>query len=218
MSLLTIAGGIFAQGVVSNRLLVFSDAALTAKNVLSNQPLFYASFTVYLIEMTCGIAGTALFYRLLSPVNRNVALVGAFVDLSANIIKTMSRLFYIVPLAVLTTASHSLSAFNPEQLRALALLLFRLNDRGAAIAVAMFGVSGICKGYLVSRSTFLPRVLGIFMMIGAAGWLRFYYPPLRVPSFTVIAVFVLCVAAVEIFWLLVYGVDEEKWKRVNAAA
>jgi hypothetical protein len=49
-------------------------------------------------------------------------------------------------------------------------------------------------------------------MIASAGWLRFFYPPLRFPSFTVIAVFALAVAAVMIFWLIVFGVDEERWR------
>ncbi|HEX9127583.1 MAG TPA: hypothetical protein VF850_00330, partial [Gemmatimonadaceae bacterium] len=51
--LMTIGGGVFAQGFVSNRLVSFSDAALTANNILTNQPLFQVSFTVYLIEMAC---------------------------------------------------------------------------------------------------------------------------------------------------------------------
>jgi uncharacterized protein DUF4386 len=210
-SLTTILGGIFAQGFVSNRLVVYSDATLTATNILANRSLFQASFTVYLIEMACGFASTALFYRLLSPVNRNIALVAAFVDLAAGIMKTFSRLFYIIPLFVLSGPS-TLHAFSGDQLRELALLLLRINDRGAAMAVAFFGVSGVLNAYLIYRSTFLPRIFGILGMIGSAGWLRFFYPPLRFPSFTVIAVFVLAVLAMEIFWLIVFGVDEEKWK------
>lgn len=209
--LLAILGGIFAQAFVSNRLISFTDAALTANNVLANRTLFHVSFTVYLIEMACQIASTALLYRLLSPVSRDVALVAAFIELTASVIKTMSRLFYLTPLFVLSGTT-VLNAFNAEQLRALALLLFRINDRGAAIAVAFFGVSGLLNGYLMLRSTFLPRALGILAMVCAAGWLRYFYPPLRFPSFTVIAVLALIGAAVKIFWLLFFGIDEKKWK------
>src|ERR1043165_3662262 len=98
LSLLTILGGVFAQGIVSNRLITYSDAAATANNILTNRPLFNVSFSVYLIEMACQVASAALFYILLSPVNRNIALVSVFIDLTGSIIKTMSRLFYIVPL------------------------------------------------------------------------------------------------------------------------
>jgi len=215
--LLTILGGIFAQAMVSNRLISFSDAALTARNILANRSLFELSFTVYLIEMACQVASAALFYRLLRPVNGNIALVATCVELTGCVIKTLSRLFYITPLFVLS-GPPALSAFNPDQLRALAILLLKINDRGAALALAFFGVSGVLHGYLVFRSTFLPRALGIAGMIAAAGWLRFFYPPLRTPSFTIIALLAITVAAVEIFWLIVYGVDEKRWRERSAAS
>jgi hypothetical protein len=166
---------------------------------------------VYLVEMACQVAYTALIYVLLRPVNQSIATVAAFIDLSASIMKTLSRVFYIVPLFVLS-GSPTLSAFNAEQLRGLALLLLRINDRGAGMAVAFFGVSGLLNGYLILRSTFLPRVLGILSLVGSVGWLRYFFPTLRYPPFTVIAVIALAVAAVKIYWLIVYGVDEEKWK------
>ena len=210
LSLLSILGGVFAQGYVSNRLVSFSDAALTANNIVANRPLFQLSYTVYLVEMACQIAYTALIYVLLRSVNQSIAVVAAFIDLSASVMKTLSRVFFIVPLFVLS-GTPTLSVFNEEQLRSLALLLLRINDRGAGMAVAFFGVSGLLNGYLIYRSTFLPRALGILSMVGSAGWLRYFVPTLRVPSFTVIAVIALTVAAVKIYWLIVYGVDEEKW-------
>ena len=211
MVFLTVAGGVFAQGYVSNRLVSFTDAALTANNILANRSLFQVSFTVFLIEMACQIASTALFYYLLSPVNRSIALVAAFVDLSGGIMKTLARAFYFTPLFVLS-APPGLSAFNNEQLRALALLLLKINDRTAGMSLGFFGVSGLLFGYLIFRSTFLPRTLGILSMVGSAGWLRWFFPALRYPPFTVVAVLALIVCAVKIFWLIVYGVDEEKWK------
>lgn len=218
LSLLTILGGIFAQGFVSNRLISFSDAALTANNILTNRSLFELSFTAYLIEMACQIASVALFYVLMRPVNRNIALVAASIELTGCIIKTLSRLFYITPLFVLSSGTKALSAFSLDQLRALALLLLKINDRGAGMALGFFGVSGLLFGYLTFRSTFLPRWLGILGMIASAGWLRFLYPPLRFPSFMWIAGPALLIAAVKIFWLIVYGVDEERWKEQEQAS
>ncbi|MEA2327960.1 MAG: hypothetical protein QOE68_2919 [Thermoanaerobaculia bacterium] len=209
--LLTIVGGVFAQGYVSNGLISSSDAAVTARNILANRSLFQISFSVFLIEMACQIASTALFYRLLSPVNRDIAIVATFIDLSASIMKTMTRVFYITPLFVLSVPP-VLKAFNADQLQALAMLLLKINDRGAGIAVAFFGVSGVLKGFLIFRSTFLPRALGILCILAGAGWLRYFYLPFTFPSFTFIAVFALLGAAVQIFWLCVYGVDAERWK------
>src|SRR5438477_11745720 len=86
--LLTILGGLFAQGFVSERLVNFGDAAATAANVLAHKDLFRLGYTVFMIEMACQIATTALFYVLLRPVNRSVALAAAFLSLSGCIIKT----------------------------------------------------------------------------------------------------------------------------------
>src|SRR5437660_9177084 len=131
--LLTILTGIFAQGFVSGRLVVDGDAAATATHILTHKTLFQWGFTVYLIEMACQIAMTALFYDLLKPAGRSVSLLAAFLGLAGCIIKTFSRVFYIAPLFILG-GSHFLNVFNPEQLQALALLFLKVNDQGAAMA------------------------------------------------------------------------------------
>jgi hypothetical protein len=92
--LLTILTGIFAQGFVSERLVVNGDAAATATNILTHRGLFQLGFAVYLIEMACQIAMTALFYDLLKPVSRSLSLIAAFLGLTGCIIKTWPPLFY----------------------------------------------------------------------------------------------------------------------------
>lgn len=209
--LLTILTGIFAQGFVSERLVNFGDAAATATNILAHRGLFQLGFTVYLIEMACQVAMTALFYLLLRVVSNSVALVAAFLELTGCIIKTFARVFFIVPLFVLG-GTPSLSAFSAEQLQSVALLLLKVNDQGAATALAFFGFSTILNGYLIFRSTFLPRWLGVLSMLSGLGWLTFLYPPLGYRAFMFIALIGLLSSAAMIFWLLFFAVNEVKWK------
>jgi hypothetical protein len=107
---------------------------------------------------------TALFYDLLKPAGRSVSLLSAFLGLAGCIIKTFSRLFYIAPLFVLG-GSHYLIAFNQEQLQALSLLFLNVNDRGAGMALAFFGLYAVLTGYLIIRSTFPPRFLGVLSVM-----------------------------------------------------
>ena len=215
--LLTMVTGIFAQGFISGRLVVEGDAAATATNILTHRGLFELGFTVYLIEMACQIAITALFYDLLKPAGRSVSLVAAFLGLAGCVIKTFGRLFYIAPLFVLGGASY-LSVFSPEQLQALALLFLKVNDRGAGIALAFFGFYALLTGYLIIRSTFLPRILGVVSVVAGVGWLTFLYPPLGYRLFPYIAPFGLLGALALILWLLVVGVNEQRWKEQASAA
>jgi hypothetical protein len=209
--LITMLTGIFAQGFVSDRLVVASDAAATATNILANRGLFQLGFAVYLIEMACQIAMTALFYELLKPAGRSVSLLAAFLGFAGCIIKTFSRVFFITPLFILGGA-HYLSVFSTEQLQALALLFFKVNDRGAGMALVFFGFYALLTGYLIVRSTFLPRILGVLSVLGGLGWLTFLYPPLGSRMFPYVAVFALLGAAALILWLLVFGVNEQRWK------
>ena len=78
-----------------------------------------------------------------------------------------------------------MSAFNLEQLQALALMFLKMNDHGAGIALVFFGFYALPTGYLIVKSTFLPRVLGLLSVFGGLGWLtchRVSRPDLRVSS------------------------------------
>ena len=207
--------GVFAQGFVANRLIVPGDAAATAGNILAHPGLYRLGFTVFLLEMVANVANTALFYVLLRPVNRTIALTATFIDLAGGVMKTFARVFYILPLWMLLPtaggASTVLQDFTPQQLESIALILLQINNRGAATASAFFGFSITMRGYLMFRSTFMPRWLGVLTMISGLGWLTFLYPPLASRAFLPVVLLTLAASAVLIVWLLFFGVNEEKW-------
>jgi len=211
--LIVIAAGIVAQMGISGKIIVDGDAAATSANILAQRNLFQLGFTIYLVEMTSQIAQAVLFYILLRPVNRNVALIALIFSLVGCTIKTLSRLFYIAPLLVLGD-SHYLRVFNPEQLQALAMLLLNVNDQTAGMALVFFGISTFLNGYLIFRSDFLPRFLGAFSMLGGLGWLTFIYPPLGNQLFLFILLIGLVGSVAQITWLLAKGVNVDQWNRL----
>lgn len=210
--LLTIIGGIIAQGLISERLINFRDAAATASNILANRDLFQIGFSIYLLEMACQAIAATLIYRLLRPVDRTLALGMLLFEFTGIVIKTFARVFYITPMFVLDSGG-SLSGINTESL---ALVLLKVNDFGAATALAFFGFSTILTGFLIFRSTYLPRWLGVLGMIAGLGWLTFIYPPLGYRVFMPIALFALLAAAAQIVWLIVFGVDEDKFRAIES--
>jgi hypothetical protein len=215
--LVTIVAGVIAQGVLSEQLIVSGDAAATATNILHHASRFRIGFALYLVEMAAQIAMTVLLYELLKPVSKPVSLLSAVFGLVGCAIKIVSRLFYYAPLLVLNGSPY-LNSFKREQLDTLALLFLRVNDQGAAIALAFFGFGTLLKGYLVLRSTFLPRFLGVLAIVGGLGWLTFLWPPLGGRLFPYVAAVGLVGSLATIGWLLAVGVNDERWRAQASAA
>lgn len=115
------------------------------------------------------------------------------------------------PLLVLGGAPY-LGAFDAKQLQALALLFLKVNNQAAAIALVFFGLEALLNGYLVLKCTFLPRALGVLGIAGGLGWLAFLSPPLGYRLFPFIAALGILGSLAMIVWLLVFGVNEERWK------
>ena len=216
--LITIVLGVVAGGYISGKLVVLRDPAATAANITAHTGLFSVGFTLFLVEMLAQVATTVLFYQLLKPVDRGVALLSAAFGFVGAAIKTVARAFYIMPLLVLG-AHPNTAAFSGEQLNALAVLLLNVNSRVTAVALPFLGLGTILQGWLIVRSTFLPRWLGVLTILSGAGWLAFLWQPLGYRLFTFIALFALLGCAATILWLLVRGVDEPRWlEQVRASA
>lgn len=214
-SLLTLIGGVVAQGFIANGLVSPRDAALTATNILGARQLYLLGFTIFLAEMASNIATVTLFYLLLRPVNRTAALVSLVFGLVGCTIKTLARAFYYAPLLILGGADY-LSVYSLGQLQALALLAIKINNVMAGIALVFLGVCTIFQGYLIIKSTFLPRFLGVIAVVSGFGWLSYIYPPLGSALFYYLVVVAMLGLVLTAGWLLVRGVNEQRWRELSS--
>lgn len=214
--LLTVVLGGIGE-TLQSQVVVAGDAVATAARIAAEGGPVRAAFALFMLEMTCQVATTALFYELFRPVNRAVSLIAAFVSVVGITIKAMSRLFMIAPLTILGGAEY-FTAFDPGQLNALAMFSLRLNTQGAGIALVFFGFTALLLGYLVLRSTFLPGFLGVLSVLGGIGWLSFLHPPFADGVFPFVAAVGILGALAMIGWLLMKGVDEARWREQAARA
>jgi hypothetical protein len=209
--LTAVLGEFFLRGLV-----VDGDAAATAHNILAHQPLFRLGLATGLIATAGYIAVTALFYDMFKPVNRSLSLLAAFFSLVGCAILAFASLFQLAPLIVLG-GSQYLSVFKVEQLRALALMFLELNTQANSICVVFFGIYCLLIGYLIFKSTFLPRILGALMALAGLGWLTFLYPPLanHLSPYNLVLGFLAELSFC--LWLLVMGVNVQRWKEQASA-
>jgi hypothetical protein len=210
--LTAIFGEVLLRGIV-----VEGDAAATAANILAHESLFRLGLAAGLIATAGYVAVTALFFDLFKPVNRRLSLLAAFFSLVGCAILAFSSLFQLAPLVALG-GSQYLSVFKVEQLRALALMFLELNTQAANIYLVFFGFYCLLIGYLIFRSGFLPRVLGVLMALAGLGWLTFLSPPLANHLSPFILVLGFLAELALCLWLLVMGVNVQRWKEQASAA
>lgn len=190
------------------KLVVRGDAAATAANILSHQAMFLAGFAAALVGIAAYLVVTALFYSLFEPVNRTLSLSAAYFSLTGCVIQACALAFHLLPLLFLGDQPY-LKAFKPDQLQALAMVFLTLYGRTYNISLVFFAFYLLQIGYLVIRSTFLPRWLGGLVMLGA-GWLVFLYPPLARALWPYLILSSVGEMTL-VLWLLVKGVDEQRW-------
>jgi hypothetical protein len=197
--------------VLGGRLVVSGDAAATAANILAHEAAFrLAAIAADIVGGACYVVVTVLFYELFKPVNRSLSLLAAFFSLVGCAVGAFSAVFHLAPLAVLESAQY-LSVFTPQQLQAAALLLLKLYVHAQNIALVFFGFYCLLIGYLIFKSTFLPRILGLLMGFAGLGWLTNLWAPLATALFPYnVAPGMLGEGALTL-WLLAMGVNTQRW-------
>jgi len=209
--LLEAVAAVFGQMFVLGRVLVRGDAAVTAANILRHETMFRLGYASSLVAVVFHVVWALLLYELLKPVSRRTSLLAAFIILVACPIQALAGLAYAAPLIVLKGGS-AFSTFTAEQLQALALVFLRLNAMCFNAYLVFFGVWCGLVGYLIYRSTFLPRIIGLLMVVAGLAYLILLWPPLATSLYP----FNLALAAPGeislLLWLLVRGVNAPAWK------
>ena len=216
-----IVAGMFAI-FVRSRLVLPTDATATAANIMANATLFRIGFSGELLHLAFDVAVAVILYALLRPVDRNIALLAAFMRLACILILAMASLSHFAALRLLGGADY-LNTFQPDQLHSLALLAMRLHGDAYAISLVFFGFACLSLGYLVYKSSYLPRAVGALLVVAGCCYLINSFSHFLNLAFaaTLTPVLLVPIFVAELsltLWLIVKGVDAAKWEERASAA
>jgi hypothetical protein len=213
--LIIVVLGPFSLIYVPSALIVPGDATATADNIRASEWLFRLGIVsdslIFLIEIVL----TVILYVLLRPVSRTLSLVAAFARLAMAVIQGINLLPYFTALLLLSGAAY-LTVFEPDQLDALVLLFLNAHGYGVYIWQAFFGLHLFVLGYLIFKSGYFPRILGVLMVFASLGYLLDSFGNFLFPNYKEIFGVVVAVTAVFgelpfFLWLLIKGVNVQRY-------
>jgi len=220
--LITIILGAFGELFIRGRIIVPGDAAATATNLKSMESLWRFGIASEMFLGICSIALALILYVLLRPVSRDLALLATFFGLIATAVETAYSLQLVEALFPLGNAAY-LKAFTPEQLYAMASLSIKAHGQGFGIALLFFGPFFLVAGYLIFKSGYFPKAIGILYLIPGLSYLTSSFALILAPTFAGRFYFVMAGPALIgeaslCLWLIVKGVNAERWKEQAQAA
>ena len=206
--LVSIVFGFLGEMYLPGKIIVGGDAARTAANIVQHPTLFRLSFAAYLVEAICDVALMVFFYVLLKPVNRNIALLSVFFGIVGTVTFAVAQSSFYSASLILGD-SPSMTVFTVEQRNAMALLATEIAGTIAWLFLCMYGIATMLRGYLIAKSGYLPKLIGILFMIGGAGFFLRSAAFLLAPTYSS-SLFLMPLALASIAltaWLLTRGVD-----------
>jgi len=212
--LIVIVIGFCSEFFVRDKLVVSGDVTATANNIMASESLWRISIAGELILLVCAVALTLILYVLLRPMNKNLALLAVFFNIIEFPIEAASKLFLFAAL-FLSGNTDYLKAFEPHQLHALVKISLKLHDYGFGIDLVFFGFACLVYGYLLFRSGYFPKALGVLMAIAGLSYVANSFTLILAPAYagTIFPILVLALIG-ELslcLWLMVKGVNVPKW-------
>lgn len=218
--LVVIVVGMAGELLVRRPLLVQGDAAATAAKLASSLSLLRVGVAAAMAMIVCGAGLVVVLYALFKPVHRHLALFVVFLNLISLALEAGGKMTLIVA-ATLLSGSPLAGAFEPGRIGALAAFAASLHAYGFALSLIFFGAECVVIGYLVYRSGFLPRAVGVLMALAGAAYLVNSFTLLLAPSLASSVSVLLVLSFVGesslCLWLLTIGVNAAGWDRRLAA-
>ena len=220
--LINILGGAFAITIVPAMLVVEGDLAATAHNIQTHQLLYRSGLAAHVVVTMTNVPLAVLFYELFKVVNRRVALLVACFILVATAVEAAGLLNQFAPLVLLGNGPYA-GALSPAQLQALAYLPGDLASSHYTLHTVFFGLDILCFAYLVLRSGFVPRAIGVLLAIDGLAYLCYSFTFILAPGAAAQLVPWIQLPALVgegslCLWLLVVGIDVDRWNQQARAA
>ena len=204
------------------KLVVRGDPAATAANILGAEGLFRLGFVADLVGIVLFVGAVLCLYELFKPVRRSQAQLFLFFSLIGAGIQSLDSLWDLAALLFLK-GGPSLIALTTDEARGLAFLFLRLHTLTYDLALMFYGCANVLMGFLIVRSTFLPRIFGVLMAVDGMGYLAFSFATFLSPPFAAhLYPFLPFLTGFLgepplMIWLVAKGVNVEKWEEQAAA-
>jgi hypothetical protein len=201
-----------------SRMIILGDAAATAQNITASEGLFRLSFMSDLLSAVFFLLAAWALYVLLKPVNKNLALLFLLLNLGGVAVQSLNLLNQFAAVLLLGGGDY-LGVFQASQVQAMVLFFLNLHENGFMIAQVFYSAWLFPLGYLIYKSGFLPRFLGILVLADFVCWLAYFFQYFLFPNFTVITNLSFPVGFLAEFglalWLLIMGAKDQNSARVE---
>lgn len=217
-----IALGLFGEVVVRGSLVVAGDAAATATRIAAEPLLWRVGIAGDLLMHVLDLPVILALYYLLRPVSRRLALLATWFNLIQTAVLAANKLNLLLPVLLLEGSGIG-QAFSATQLQALTALAIHLHGYGFGIGLVFFGIACLLRGWLIARSGFLPKPLGLLLLLAGLAYLLNSFalllaPKLAAAMFPAILLPAFIGELALALWLIVKGVDLPQWARRRADA
>lgn len=208
--------GIFGEVFVRGRIIVAGDPAATVVNLTAMESLWRIGIATEFLALLCATALAMIYFFLLNPVGKELNLLATLFRMTSVVVQAVAVLNLVAALFPLGNAA-ALKAFTPAQLSVLIGLAIKAHNFGFNLALLFTGCTFLFHGYLIYKSGYLPKVLGILIQIAGISYLANCFTLILWPA-AASWVFLVAIPPVLIgelslsLWLLIKGVNIGKWR------